>query len=141
MILFHLEDVKFHVEHKLAIKKWIKAIAVFHDKKVGDVNFILCSDQFLLSMNQKYLQHDFFTDIITFPSEERPNVIGGDVFISLDRVKDNATHYQVDFFQELLRILAHGVLHLCGYEDTTPELKKQMSLLEEQCLAMFHVEL
>lgn len=140
MILFHLEDVKFHVEHKLKIKQWIKQIALFQKKKLGDINFILCSDEYLLQINQQYLNHDDFTDIITFPSEEREDFIGGDIYISIDRVKENATLFSVTVEQEMLRVFAHGVLHLCGHEDTSNELKARMSELEDECLAMFHVE-
>lgn len=140
MILFHLQDVKFHVEHKQKIKQWIKQIAKFQRKQLGDINFVLCSDQYLLEINQQYLNHDDFTDIITFPSEDREGYIGGDIYISIDRVRENALTFQVTTYQELLRVFAHGILHLCGYKDTSKELKAHMSALEDQCLEMFHVE-
>lgn len=140
MILFHNVENKFHVEHKLKLKSWIKQIALFQNKLIGDINFILCSDSYLLAINQQYLQHDDFTDIITFPTDEREGFIGGDIYISIDRVKENAATFKVGVKEELLRVLAHGVLHLCGHEDTTQALKTQMTILENQCLAMFHVE-
>ncbi len=102
-------------------------------KELGDISIIFVSDQYLLEMNQKYLNHDYFTDIITFDYCE-DNVISGDLFISVDRVKENADSFNVDVLTEIHRVMIHGVLHLCGYKDKTEEEEKNMRLLENKYL-------
>jgi probable rRNA maturation factor len=102
-------------------------------KELGDISIIFVSDQYLLEMNQKYLNHDYFTDIITFDYCEH-NIISGDLFISIDRVKENADSFNVDELTELHRVMIHGVLHLCGYKDKTEEEEKNMRLLENKYL-------
>lgn len=102
-------------------------------KELGDISIIFVSDQYLLEMNQKYLNHDYFTDIITFDYCE-DNVISGDLFISVDRVKENADSFNVDELTEIHRVMIHGVLHLCGYKDKTEEEEKYMRLLENKYL-------
>ncbi len=104
-------------------------------KKQGEINFIFCSDDYLLDMNKQYLQHDYFTDVITFDYSEN-NILSGDVFISIDRIKENAGEYKVPFEQELQRVMIHGVLHLAGYNDKTDEEKKEMTDKENEYL--FH---
>ena len=102
-------------------------------KELGDISIIFVSDQYLLEMNQKYLNHDYFTDIITFDYCEH-NIISGDLFISVDRVKENADSFNVDELTEIHRVMIHGVLHLCGYKDKTEEEEKNMRLLENKYL-------
>ena len=102
-------------------------------KELGDISIIFVSDQYLLEMNQKYLNHDYFTDIITFDYCE-DNVISGDLFISVDRVKENADSFNVDELTEIHRVMIHGVLHLCGYKDKTEEEEKNIRLLENKYL-------
>ena len=102
-------------------------------KELGDISIIFVSDQYLLEMNQKYLNHDYFTDIITFDYCEH-NIISGDLFISVDRVKENAVSFNVDELTEIHRVMIHGVLHLCGYKDKTEEEEKNMRLLENKYL-------
>ena len=102
-------------------------------KELGDISIIFVSDQYLLEMNQKYLIHDYFTDIITFDYCEH-NIISGDLFISVDRVKENADSFNVDELTEIHRVMIHGVLHLCGYQDKTEEEEKNMRLLENKYL-------
>ena len=102
-------------------------------KELGDISIIFVSDQYLLEINQKYLNHDYFTDIITFDYCE-DNVISGDLFISVDRVKENADSFNVDELTEIHRVMIHGVLHLCGYKDKTEEEEKNMRLLENKYL-------
>ena len=102
-------------------------------KELGDISIIFVSDQYLLEMNQKYLNHDYFTDIITFDYCE-DNVISGDLFISVDRVKENADSFNVDELTEIHRVMIHGVLHLCGYKDKTEEEEMNMRLLENKYL-------
>jgi rRNA maturation RNase YbeY len=102
-------------------------------KELGDISIIFVSDQYLLEMNQKYLNHDYFTDIITFDYCDH-NVVSGDLFISVDRVKENADSFNVDELTEIHRVMIHGVLHLCGYKDKTEEEEKNMRLLENKYL-------
>ena len=102
-------------------------------KELGDISIIFVSDSYLLEMNQKYLNHDYFTDIITFDYCEH-NIISGDLFISVDRVKENADSFNVDELTEIHRVMIHGVLHLCGYKDKTEEEEKNMRLLENKYL-------
>lgn len=135
MILFHLQT-KIKIDQKAHLKKWIKHFVQQHNKRVGDLNFIFCTDEFLLDINQKYLQHDTYTDIITFDYSEN-QLINGDIFISTERIKENAETFKVDFNNELLRVIAHGVLHLCGYKDKTKKDKEQMTNKENQALSEY----
>ena len=130
MIRFFTEDVKFNLPKKLLLKKWLKSVIEDYQKKVGDINFIFASDEYLYDLNIKYLNHDYYTDVITFSYNEG-NKISGDIYISIDRVKDNAKKYSVDFFDELHRVMVHGVLHLLGYEDDTEEKKLTMRSKED----------
>ncbi len=137
MINFHVEDIDFSLQQKLKIKNWLKRIIETEGFKTGDINYIFCSDDYLLKINIEYLDHDFLTDIITFDNSEEEERIEGDIFISIDRVKDNATAFQASFEHELKRVLAHGVLHLCGYMDKTDEEEKLMRTKENQYLQLF----
>lgn len=129
-ILFYHEDVKVLKLERRKIKEWIKSVIISENKKPGAINYIFCSDEYLLNVNREYLDHDYFTDIITFDYVEN-NLISGDIFISVDRVRENASQYGVDFNDELKRILVHGVLHLLGYPDKKPEEKKIMTEKED----------
>ena len=120
MIRFFKEDTSFELSEKQRVKVWIKSIATQEGKQMGELSYIFCSDEYLLQVNREYLDHDYYTDIITFDNAEEEGVIEGDIFVSIDRVRDNATTLQVPFETELRRVLAHGVLHLCGYKDKTP---------------------
>lgn len=122
------EDVPFPVLLKRVTNKWIKDTIISEGKKLGDLTFIFCSDSYLLEVNKKYLDHDFYTDIITFDYVE-DNVVNGDIFISTDRVKENAMEYKTTFANEMNRILIHGVLHLLGYKDKT---KKDKSIMTDK---------
>lgn len=125
-ILFFEEKLKVKDLKRLLIRNWIQQIVALEGKLVGEINFIFCSDEYLLEVNRKHLAHDYFTDVITFDYVEK-DCISGDVFISWDRVKENANKLQVSPFEELCRICAHGVLHLCGYKDKSPAHKKEMT--------------
>jgi probable rRNA maturation factor len=133
MIQYLAENVKLPVFEKKKINNWIKQITVNYDMKLGDIAYIFCDDEKILEINRQYLQHDYYTDIITFDYTVG-HQISGDIFISLDTVKSNSDELKVDFTDELLRILIHGILHLCGQDDKTPELRKQMTLKENQAL-------
>lgn len=116
---------------------WIKAVAQSHGKKIGDIAYIFCNDDKILEVNNQYLQHNYFTDIITFDYCEG-NVINGDIFISLDTVKSNAEELGIAFEDELNRILIHGILHLCGFKDKNPDDKKEMTAQEDAALSLLN---
>ena len=119
---------------EIAIKKWIKNTIIAEGKKVGDIQYILCNDSQLHMINKRFLNHNTFTDIITFPSTEYKGIISGDIYISLDRVIENSTEHNTTFVDELNRVMVHGVLHLLGYKDSTPSEKKQMRSKEDYYL-------
>lgn len=136
-IRFFCEDLDYKVIQPLKTKRWLEAIIEQHEKKVLNLNFIFCSDQHLYNMNKLYLNHDTYTDIITFDNAEYEDEIEGDIFISVPRVEENAALYKKTFENEMRRILIHGVLHLLGQDDKTEELKKQMRQKEDEALLMF----
>lgn len=137
MILFH-QETPFDLKPKNKYKNWIKVILENFSKRVGDINFIFCDDNYLLEINQKYLKHDTYTDIITF-DYSNTDTISGDIFISIERVKDNATDYSKSFQEELLRVLSHGVLHLCGFKDKTEQESKEMTKQEDLAISLFNL--
>ena len=102
------------------ISKWVKQVAALHGKTVGDIAYIFCDDETILDVNRQYLQHDYYTDIITFDYSEKP-VLSGDLFISIDTVRENADYYGTEFNEELHRVIVHGILHLIGYDDHTED--------------------
>jgi len=120
MIDFNFEDVSFDLPDKNALVSWIKSAIENEQKKMGNITYIFCSDEYLWNMNKQFLNHDYYTDIITF-DYVKDNVISGDLFISYDRIKDNAEKFNVLRETELLRVMIHGVLHLVGYDDLTDE--------------------
>lgn len=136
-IRFHMEDVMLTLpftEERLS--SWLQEVILSEGKSLVGLDFIYCSDEYLLEVNKEYLDHDYYTDVITFPYQNQ--AVEGDVFISVDRVKENAVLEAVDFSQELCRVMVHGVLHLCGYEDHTAELKAQMRGKENHYLGRMH---
>lgn len=137
MINFHFEDIEIKIQQKLKLKNWLKGVIESEGFVLGDVNYVFCSDDYLLKINVEYLDHDFLTDIITFDNSEEEELIEGDIFISLDRVKDNAKTFEVSFEYELKRVLVHGILHLCGYLDKTDEEETLMRSKENHYLQLF----
>lgn len=135
MIRYFCEDIKFTYKNKLANNRWLKMVAGSEIRKIGDINIIFCSDNYILDVNMKYLQHDYFTDIITFDYCEG-KVLSGDLFISVDSVRENSIEFGTDFEEELHRVIVHGVLHLIGYDDHTEEDKKVMRQKENYYLQM-----
>lgn len=139
------EIINFYSENDFELKdpsgheNWIKRVIASEEKKTGEISFIFCDDEYLLEMNQKYLNHDTYTDIISFDASVG-NILNGDIFISTERVVENAESYNVEFPQELKRVIIHGVLHLCGYKDKTAEEQQTMRAKEEEKMKMFHVE-
>ena len=124
------EDVSSPKIQKRKINGWIKETIISEEKTPGDISFIFCSDEYLLKVNKQYLDHDYFTDIITFDYVEN-NIISGDIFISCDRVKENAVEFKTGFENELSRIIIHGVLHLLGFKDKNKKDKLLMTQKED----------
>lgn len=120
-------------------EQWLSQVIGSEGKKEGEVTYIFCDDDYLLEINKQYLDHDTLTDIISF-DYTMGNEISGDIFISVERVRDNAVDFNVSFEEELRRVMAHGVLHYCGYKDKTEADEKMMRNKEEEKIAMFHVE-
>lgn len=135
MIFYTTDNVKAPKLEKRKTNAWIKAVAVKYDKKIGEIAYVFCDDAKILEVNKTYLQHDYFTDIITFDYCEGA-VLNGDIFISLDTVRANAQEFGVTFENELHRILIHGILHLCGQEDKAPEARLEMTRKENDALQM-----
>ena len=136
MISFFVPAIKFNLSQKRTIKIWLKSLVERENKRVGEIAFIFCSDDELLQINQQYLKHDYYTDVITFDYSENTDV-SGDIFISVDTVRANAKEYNQSFDEELHRVMAHGVLHLCGYKDKTSAQKKTMREKEDFYLSKF----
>lgn len=135
MIQFFIEDVDFKVPQPRKTKSWLQSIIKAEGFTLNQLNYIFCSDEYLLNVNRQYLEHDFYTDIITFDNSEEEAVVEGDIFISIDRVKDNAQELNKPFEEELLRVLAHGILHLVGYDDHEDEQEHEMRAKEDFYLA------
>lgn len=128
-------ETKYSLKNRMLLKRWVKAVLENKGKKLGNLYFILCDDDFLLKINRQFLKHDYYTDIITFDYTE-DGIIAGDLFISIDRVRDNAATLQVSEHEELMRVMIHGVLHLLGLKDKSDEEAKQMRKAEEECLEL-----
>jgi probable rRNA maturation factor len=137
MITFQSQEFKFDLKYKRKTQKWLKAIAQKEGFGIQDLNYIFLSDEALHKINLEYLNHDTFTDIITFDNSEKLEVIEGDIFISIDRVKDNAANFETTFDNELRRVLAHGLLHLCGFKDKSKEDAKLMRQMEESSISLW----
>lgn len=135
MVRYFSEDIKFDFKGRRTNNKWLSSVAENEGKKIGDVNVIFCSDPYILEVNKKYLSHDYYTDIITFDYCEG-KTLSGDLFISVDSVRDNASFYGSSFEDELHRVIVHGVLHLIGFDDHTDKEKKKMRSKEDQYLSL-----
>lgn len=134
-ITFQTQNIHFVLRQKEKIKKWLTNVIQQKRKSLGQINFVFTNDDELLIFNKKYLQHDTYTDIITFDSSE-DNTLNGDIIISIQRVNDNAIKFGIDFNEELNRVMVHGVLHLLGVKDKTAKNKKEMRLLEAWALSL-----
>ncbi|MBR2456733.1 MAG: rRNA maturation RNase YbeY [Bacteroidaceae bacterium] len=135
MITYQTEDMRMPAIRKRETSEWIKAVAATYNKKVGEVAYIFCSDEKILEVNRQYLEHDYYTDIITFDYTEG-NRISGDLFISLDTVRTNAEQFGQPYERELYRVIIHGILHLCGINDKGPGERELMEAAENRALAM-----
>ena len=135
MITYQTDGTRMPNIKKRETTAWIRRVADTYGKKVGDVNYIFCNDERILEVNREYLQHDYYTDIITFDYTEG-NIISGDLFISLDTVKTNSEQFCTEYDEELHRTIIHGILHLCGINDKGPGEREIMEAAENRALEM-----
>lgn len=135
-ILFFTEEITFTLRDKNKLREWIYASAGLEKKTIGSINFIFCNDAFLHDLNVRYLGHDTLTDIITFDYTEETNSLSGDIFISIERVRENAKHFGSTFVSELHRVMIHGILHLAGYKDKSDGEKAAMRAKEDYYLSL-----
>ncbi|MXN92650.1 rRNA maturation RNase YbeY [Flavobacterium sp. Sd200] len=138
MIEFNYET-DFELSNEVKYAEWLGEVIDSEDKTEGEINYIFCDDEYLLQKNIEFLNHDTLTDIISF-DYTMGNLISGDIFISIERVKENAADFRVAFEEELKRVMCHGILHYCGYKDKTQEDEQLMRAKEEEKIALFHVE-
>lgn len=135
-INFFSEEINFKPKHTAALRKWVKGVISTEGRILSEVNYIFCTDAYIHSINLEYLKHDTYTDIITFNNSDEENSIESDIFVSIERVKENSEKLSVSFEYELHRVMIHGILHLCGYSDKTPVLKAEMRIKEDACLSL-----
>ncbi|MFN0031320.1 MAG: rRNA maturation RNase YbeY [Flavobacteriales bacterium] len=136
-IHFFLADIRYKLAQRIALREWIARVVKKERKDVGEINFIFCSDEYLLRMNHDHLRHDYYTDVITFDYSSEKE-ISGEIYISVDRVRDNAKTLGVPIANELHRVMIHGVLHLLDYKDKTPADAKRMRAKEDECLDLLN---
>jgi probable rRNA maturation factor len=134
VINFFEEDITYKLRDKIKVKKWITDAIVEEGCKLHELTYVFCSDEYLLKINQQYLDHDTYTDIITFDNSDEEGIITGDIFISIPRIKENAAKFSASETDELHRVIIHGALHLLGYKDKTPASKKKMTEKEDYYL-------
>lgn len=135
-VQFFTENIDFQLEKATQINEWLNKIVSQENHTITTLNYIFCSDAYLHKINVEYLNHDTFTDIVTFHYSQTPGIVEGDLYISIDRVKENAKTQNSSFFDELHRVIVHGVLHICGYGDKTPAEKVIMRKKEDEALAL-----
>ncbi len=135
-INYFTEDISFQIDAPNLKRAWVQKVVASEGFELTELNYIFCSDDYLLQINSKFLDHDTYTDIVTFDNSDSNGAIEGDVFISIQRVRENAGKLNVSFEDELSRVMIHGVLHLCGYDDKTPTEKTAMRKKEEACLSL-----
>jgi len=138
MIEYHYE-LDFELSSEKSHSIWLERVVASEGGEIGQVNYIFCNDQYLLELNRKYLNHNTLTDILTFDSSEGKEIVG-DIFISIERVRENASDLEIRFEEELLRVMSHGVLHILGYKDKTESDRSEMRIKEDEKIKMFHVE-
>lgn len=134
-VFFFEEDIQFKPKHKAVLRDWIKSTIITEGYKLKELNYIFCSDKYLIELNQQYLNHDTYTDIITFDNSETEGLVIGDIFISVERIRENASLFSVPEADELHRVIIHGVLHLMGYQDKTKKDKSLMTNKENLYLS------
>ena len=134
MISFSVQNEGFHLSNPNGIKEWLKNTIQAEGKITGEINYIFCGDDYLSEINSKFLKHDTLTDIITFSNSNNPSIISGDIYISVERVRYNSRSLHKPFWEEISRVLIHGILHLIGYNDHTADEKQQMRVKEDYYL-------
>ncbi|AMA50526.1 MULTISPECIES: rRNA maturation RNase YbeY [Flavobacterium] len=132
-------ETNFLLDNEIAYTEWIESVIESENKELNEINYIFCDDEYLLEINKQYLDHDYYTDVISFDYTEE-GLIAGDIFISIDRVKENASNLGISFEEELKRVVIHGVLHYCGYKDKNPIEEEIMRSKEDEKIKMFHVK-
>jgi len=137
LIQFFNEDIEFGHNLLSPVPSWLTHAATDENMIIGDLNYIFCSDNYLLEINRNYLDHDYYTDIITFDNCDQAGHIEGDIFISLDRVRENSSLHQTSFQAELLRVIIHGLLHLIGYDDRDDNSQITMRKMEDKYLDLY----
>ncbi|MDR1623791.1 MAG: rRNA maturation RNase YbeY [Tannerellaceae bacterium] len=138
-INYYTADIKLPPIKKRVVSSWIKGVVSLFEKKTGDISYIFCTDEKILEINKQYLNHDYYTDIITFDYSEK-KIISGDIFISIDTVRSNSKKYKTLYMEELHRTIIHGVLHLCGVDDKGPGEREIMENYENQALLLLPEE-
>jgi probable rRNA maturation factor len=138
-IFFYGADKAANVQNKKPVKSLIAFLFQNENVELERVNYIFCSDEYLLKINQQFLQHNTFTDVITFPLSKKGESVYGEIYLSVDRIKENAKSFNAAYQKELLRVMVHGALHLCGYKDKTKSLQQQMRAKENYYLKQFEV--
>ncbi|MEO9482875.1 MAG: rRNA maturation RNase YbeY [Ekhidna sp.] len=136
---YFCEDVEFQIINEQSLSQWVLRVIQMHSFELDEINYIFCSDEYLLKINKEHLNHDYYTDIITFDNSEKEKVIESDIFISIDRVKENADSQTGSFDKELHRVMIHGVLHLVGFSDKTSSDQKLMREKEDACLSLLKI--
>ncbi len=137
MINFHHEDVALPELDFDKVTDWLNELAKEQEHHIEEINYIFCSDEYLLQVNREYLNHDYYTDIITFDNSEEEGEVMSDIFISLDRVKDHGNEFGDGYERELLRVIAHGLLHLIGFNDKSDEQQEEMTKMENYAVNKF----
>ena len=135
MISYQAENVRMPSLHRRETTKWLRQVAASYGRKIGDVAYIFCDDKKILEVNKQFLQHDYYTDVITFDYDE-DDTISGDIFISLDTVRSNSEQFHTDYEQELHRVIVHSILHLCGINDKGPGEREVMEAAENKALSL-----
>lgn len=138
MISFNYET-DFKIDNETLFSDWISQVILSENKKEGDINYIFCDDEFILNINKQYLDHDYYTDIISFDYSVG-NELHGDIFVSVERVAENAEDFNVTFEEELKRVIIHGILHYCGYKDKSEDEEILMRNKEDEKIKLFHVK-
>lgn len=138
MIQFFVEDVSFDLQELTSVPSWLTQVVSTHQASIANINYIFCSDKYLLHLNRDYLSHNYYTDIITFDNrDDADQPIESDIFVSVERVQENSERLSSDFFSELLRVLVHGVLHLLGFLDSSDEERSKMRELENEYITLY----
>lgn len=141
MVTFHFNEVKFGLANRQRLKSFIASVFAKYRKRLESISYVFCTDEYLLQINKQYLKHNYYTDIITFDLSSSSRIVG-EIYISVDRVRDNARKTDSTLTEELHRVIFHGALHLCGLKDKTEKEKSKMTKAEDECLKkyLFHVK-